>query len=250
MVLHPAYREGKSGASAEAAHTLVSDCIADDQMDRISGFLEGRRPRVVGVHSEEAGGRNKIPTMYAEVLAGVLNLDTDPGIVQSTVANHTQAPSIYHRFVSPPLFDGYVEPGADYLIVDDTCTAGGTLANLKGFIEASGGRVVGMSVLALPNARLRYEISLAQSTLRRLNIRHPSLGAYWMEEFGHDLEGLTEGEAGHLLSAPSFDTIRNRLTEARRDCDLARSEAAHCRTIETSEEVDKCVDEHSGSDGG
>jgi len=250
MFHHPAYRAAKSGASAESAHTLVSDCIADAQMDRITTFLNGRRPRVVGVHSEESGGRNKIPTMYAEVLAGVLNLDTDPGIVQSTVANHSEAPSIYHRFVSPPLFDGYVEPGADYLIVDDTCTAGGTLANLKGFIEASGGRVAGMSVLALPNVALRYEISLAQPTLKRLMMRHPSLGAYWMEEFGHDLEGLTEGEAGHLLSAPSFDTIRNRLTEARRDCDLARSEAAHSRAVETSEELDQCVDEYPGSDGG
>jgi hypothetical protein len=182
---------------------------------------------VVGVHAEEAVGRNKIPLAYSEVLASILRLRTDPGIVQTTVANHTNAPSIYHRFASPPLFGGYVHAGADYLIVDDTCTAGGTLTNLKGFVESHGGTVVAMSVLSLAQPSRKCEMALATVTHKRLNMRHPALDRYWRESFGYGTECLTEGEAGHLLRAPSADWIRDRLTEARCNLDLSRGKATH-----------------------
>jgi hypothetical protein len=185
MHTHVAYRDAKDGVSAEAALTLVYDCIADGPVEKIKRALKGRRPRIVAVHAQEAGGRNKIPIAYAEALASILRLDTDPGIVQASIANHTAAPTIYHRFVSPPLFDGYVEPEAEYFIVDDTCTAGGTLANLKGFVESKGGIVIGFSVLALRQPNLSYDISLAEMTLGRIKRRHGGLDAFWAEEFGH-----------------------------------------------------------------
>jgi hypothetical protein len=220
MVGHPAYSAAKKGESSEAALQLVYDCIADEAMLRIRGILEGRKPRIVAVHAEELQGRNKIPLAYGEVLAAVIGLDTDPGIVQSSVANHTNAASIYHRLVSQPHFDGYVERGAEYLLVDDTCTAGGTLANLKGFVEHHGGSVIAMSVLSLATPRLLYDISLSPATARQVSMRHPTLDAFWREDFGHGIECLTEGEAGNLRAAPSVDTIRNRLAEARRDLGL------------------------------
>jgi hypothetical protein len=209
----------------------------DKAMHAIKEQLGDMRPRVVAVHAEEMSGRNKIPMAYGEVLAKILGLDTDPGIVQASVANHSHAPSIYHRFASPPIFAGYVERDARYLVVDDTCTAGGTLANLRGFIEAAGGLVVSMSVLALNNLNQVYDISLTQGTLHQLRKKHPSLDKWWQEEFGYGIECLTEGEAGHLRSAPSFDTIRNRIIEARRDLDVSRDEGDFARTAESAEMV-------------
>jgi hypothetical protein len=214
---HPAYATAKRGEDSEAALQLVYDCIADEAMRNIQTNLDGRKPRIVAVHAEEAQGRNKIPIAYGEVLAAVIGLDTDPGIVQSSVANHSEAASIYHRFVSQPQFDGYVEKGAEYLLVDDVCTAGGPLANLKGFIEYHGGNVIAMSVLSLGNPRLLYDINLSPPTVRQVSMRHPTLDALWREDFGYGIECLTEGEAGNLRAAPSVDTIRNRLAEARRD---------------------------------
>ena len=125
---HVAYTAAKAGLDNDAALALVDHCIRDTQVEKIERQIAGKSPRVVAVHAEEANGRNKIPMAYAEILATILELDTDPGIVQANVANHSNAPSIYHRFASQPIFNGYVEAGAEYLVVDDTCTAGGNLS--------------------------------------------------------------------------------------------------------------------------
>ena len=236
---HVAYDLAKAGESNQAALSLVYECLNDEAMHDIQGFLKGRKPRIVAVHAEEEKGRNKIPLAYGEVLGGVLGLDTDPGIIQASVANHGSAPSIYHRFVSQPCFDGYVEAGAEYLLVDDTCTAGGTLANLKGFIENRGGKVLMMSCLASNQPRLRYDISLSRPTLRQLSLRHPKLHDWWIEEFGYGTDCLTEGEAGNLRVAPSSDTIRNRLAEARRDLNIDADEDVDERASTSAEVVDQ-----------
>jgi len=245
-----AYQSAKRGESDQAAVTLVLECIADEAMQKIRAQLRGRKPRVVAVHAEEAKGRNKIPIAYAETLAGVLDLTTEPGIVQISVANHSEARSIFHRLVSQPIFSGYVEKGAEYLIVDDTCTAGGTLANLKGFIELNGGIVVGMSVLSLNSHSLEYEISLAPQTLSRLNYRHKTLASLWQQEFGHGIDTVTEGEAGHLLAAPSVDTIRNRLTEARRDLHLRGDQSDSSGKEAASAVVDQTTAEEALGESG
>jgi hypothetical protein len=239
MVGHVAYEAAKRGLDDDAALALVYHCIDDQVMHKIKERMKGRKPRIVAVHAQESKGKNKIPIAYGEVLAAVLDLDTDPGIVQASIANHTAAKSIYHRFASQPQFDGYVEKNVEYFIVDDTCTAGGTLANLKGFIEHSGGKVVGMSVLSMNNPRLVYDISLSRPTLRQLTLRHPQLSEWWRQEFGHGLETLTEGEAGQLRAAPSFDTIRNRIAEARRDLNINSDEKSDEGTADTTEVVNR-----------
>jgi len=221
---HPAYRDAKDGIDSNAALLLVFDLINDQSVEAIAQQIAGRDARIVSVHAEEATGRNRIPLAYAEVLASVLDLTTDAGIVQSSVANHGNAPSIYHRMVSQPSFDGYVESDVNYVIVDDNCTAGGTLANLKGYIETNGGRVICASVLARRSFTNPCYLSLDPVTLRRLNREHGTLDTFWMEEFGNGLDTLTEGEAGHLFAAPSTVTIRNRLAEARRDLGILRNE--------------------------
>jgi hypothetical protein len=219
-------------------------------MRAIERRLSPSKPRIVPVHAEEMGGRNKIPMAYGEVIANVLRLDTDPGIVQSSVANHSNSPSIYHRLVSSPTFSGFVEKGVDYFLVDDTCTAGGTLASLRGFIEGSGGRVALMSVLALNNLNRAYDMSLSETTLLQLRRKHPQLDAWWGEEFGYGIDCLTEGEAGHLRSAPSFDTIRSRIIEARRDLNLNGNEGAPSGAAKETEVVDRSHNSTSPSQNG
>ncbi len=235
---HPAYRPAKDGDSSEAAMTLVYDLLNDEAVAAITAQIAAQPVRIVAVHAEESVGRNRIPMAYAEVLAYVLDASSDPGIVQSSVANHGGAPSIYHRMVSQPTFDGYVESEATYVIVDDTCTAGGTLANLKGYIETNGGIVACATVLARPRVTAAYYISLDPTTLRRLRYKHGRLDAFWIEEFGNGLDTLTEGEAGHLLAAPTVETIRNRLAEARRDLGLDGDEDPDSGPTPSSDEDD------------
>lgn len=235
---HDAYQSAKKGASSESALLIAYDLVSDHAIEKIRKIINRRHPRIVAVHAEESQGRNKIPMAYAEVLATILETDTDPGIVQSTIADHSNAQSIYHRMVSPPLFDGYVEAKADYFIVDDTCTAGGTLANLRGYIETKGGNVIGMSTLAISLAKLEYDIALHYHTLARLKRRHPELDSICHQEFNHGIECLTEGEAGHFYAAPSTDTIRNRLAEARRDLNICGNEEADAGEARAAEKGD------------
>jgi hypothetical protein len=104
---HPAYQAAKSGQNSAAALALVYDFINDAAVDELRAHLisdaDKARVRVVGVHAQESSGRNRIPLAYAEALAKILNVVTDPGIVQSSIANHGGAASIYHRMVSQPI---------------------------------------------------------------------------------------------------------------------------------------------------
>lgn len=61
------------------------------------------------------------------------------------VVGHTGANG-FLRLARQAVFDGEVIAGAEYLLVDDFIGQGGTLANLKGYIESSGGIVLGATV--------------------------------------------------------------------------------------------------------
>lgn len=210
---HPAYAAAKSG-DVEAAFRLVNDLMTPETVGRIRAALAGRKPIVVPIYAEEATGQNKIPLAYAEALASHLGLEVSPNIVQVVRAEHTNA-GAFERMARQPEFDGPVQPGQDYLIVDDTLTMGGTLANLRGYIESKGGNVVLASTLTGfgPAANIR----LLPHLLKRLRRKHgEALEQFWQEQFGHGLDTLTQGEAGHLLKAPSLDSIRDRLAQGRR----------------------------------
>ena len=68
---------------------------------------------------------------------------------------------------------------------------GGTLANLRGFIELGGGTVVGMT--SLTESRDGREISLRSETLDMLWMKHgEALDQLWQSQFGYDIDCLTE----------------------------------------------------------
>src|SRR5690606_15520711 len=127
------YKAAKAGDSLAAAR-LVRDVAVSGRIESIRAALKGRNPIVVPVLAEEASGSNRIPLAYAEYLAASLGLETDTGIIQSSRAQRTGKGADY-RLAVQPTFDGDVKAGAEYLIIDDTMTMGGTLANLRGHIE-------------------------------------------------------------------------------------------------------------------
>ena len=133
-------------------------------------------------------------------------------IVQTVKANHTNA-SAYERIVRQPMFDGYVEQGRNYVILDDTVAMGGTLAALRGYIESQGGRVIlAMTITGFSVPEL--DIVPNQKTLNYVLTKHPKLSQWWQHEFGFPVEYLTQGELGHFKKPNSLDEIRSRLIEA------------------------------------
>ena len=213
FIKHPEYRAAKDG-NTDAAYRLVKDVLSDEAVESIRKTIGDTNPIVASVHAEEASGRNKIPMMYAEVLAERLGLKVDDDLLQTFKANHGGA-SAYHRMAIQPTFGGTVEKGRNYIILDDTVAMGGTIASLKGYIEEQGGHVIMASTLSSRGENRKLNIGLTPTTLGRLRHKHPKLDDWWKKEFGYGIDSLTEGEAGHLRSAPSLDAIGDRLTEAR-----------------------------------
>jgi len=100
--------------------------------------------------------------------------------------------------------------GAEYLLVDDFIGQGGTLANLKGYIESSGGIVLGATVLT--GKPYSAKLCPTDEQLAALRSKHGNeLEIWWNERFGHGFDCLTQSEARYLERSQDADTIRSRL---------------------------------------
>lgn len=210
---HPDYMAAKSG-DIDAARRLVDDLVTNDFLGKVRFLMGTRQPVIVPVIAEEATGANRIPAAYAARIARYFNLQVNPTIVQTVRAFHTNA-SADHRLANHAAFDGQVNVGQDYLIVDDTMTMGGTLAGLRGYIEAHGGQVVGATTLTGFNQS--GQLALSEKMRHDLWNKHGvPLDDFLKEEFGFGIDSLTQGEAGHYRKAISIDAIRNRIAAARR----------------------------------
>jgi hypothetical protein len=208
---HPDYAAAKSGtqdAAARLAGALLSAAAVDGIRDRIGA----ERPVIVPVRAVETTGINLIPDAMGHEMGRRLGLPVTSIIVQTNTVGHTRA-SGFHRLAFQPTFAGDVLPGCPYLLVDDHVGLGGTLANLRGHLEAEGGRVVLATTLSA--SRRSEVLALRAETLHALREKHGEpLEQYWQERFGFGLDALTEAEAGYLLRTPSFDAVRDRMAEA------------------------------------
>jgi len=212
LEVHPEYKAAKAG-DWSSAFQLVEKVITPEFIDKLREGLSGRSPRIVPVLAEESSGRNKIPLALAAAIAARLGLDVETEIVQGTRAFRTGSGSD-HRLVFNPTFVGRVEPGQDYLIVDDTLAMGGTLASLRGYIENRGGRVCLAAVGTAHEGAL--DMRVKPGMLAGIENKHgAAMNQFWQEEFGYGIDQLTQGEAGHLRAAASVDAIRTRVAAAR-----------------------------------
>jgi len=212
---HPDYPAAKGDDDA-AARRLVADVMTRESVNELREMLNGRKAILAAVHAEEAVSRNAIPQAMADVLGKTLGLDVDPYLLQAAKVGRT-AQDGFGRLTNQPAFDGPVRTDLPYIIIDDTLTQGGTLANLKGYIEEHGGKVIGTS--ALTGKRYSAKIALAAETLDRLrdHFEGTDLENWWNEQHGYGFDRLTESEANYLLRAADADKIRDRVLAARQD---------------------------------
>jgi hypothetical protein len=192
---------------------LARDLMSETALRHLDNLLQGRKPLVVPVSAIEVAGFNAIPDALAHEIAERLKLRVLSGaVVQSNKVAHTRADG-WHRLVTPATFAGAVVADGDYLLVDDHVGFGGTLANLRGHIEANGGRVVGMTTLTETGGGRK--IAISPETVSMLHSKHGSeLAQFWRSLFGHDIDCLTGLEAGYLSRVESFDAIRTRMAQA------------------------------------
>lgn len=207
------YAAAKSGMSADAL-TIVEQAVTNEALSPLVEALAGRKPIVAPVLAEEATGCNQLPIAFACLLEERLGLSWTSEFVQCVRANHTGA-GAFERIARQPVFDGTVEPGTDYLIVDDTVTMGGTLAAIRGHIESNGGRVI--LAACLTGGLRQTEIRPTAKMLATTKAKHPALADWWREAFGFDVEALTGSELGTLRKAISLNAIQDKLRLAQGD---------------------------------
>jgi hypothetical protein len=211
--VHPTYSAAKRG-DITAAQQLVDDLLSPNSLQDIVQLLGSRRPLIVPVAAVEKGGFNAIPDAMAQKLADELGLQMAPyDISQLTYVAHTRANG-WHRLVTPAIFSGTILQGADYFLIDDHVGFGGTLANLRGYIEVNGGHVIGMTTLTETGGGGR-KIAIRPETRFVLQERHgDELNQFWQQIFGHGTDCLTNIEAGYLSRVESVAAINARMAEA------------------------------------
>ncbi len=179
----------------------------------MTAIIAGRAALLLPVVAEEAAGFNAIPDAMAQVLSRELGMEAVAGeIVQTNKVGHTRAPA-FQRLVTPAMFGGPVRRGANYVLVDDHVGIGGTLANLRGYVETHGGLAIAMT--ALTESREARRIALRPETLNVLREKHgKALDDFWLSQFGYGIDCLTEVEALILCRQPSVAAIKDFLAQA------------------------------------
>ena len=209
---HRDYAGAKSG-DAVAAGRLVAALVEESGLSAIRMILTRATgdlpPVLVSAHAYERDGFNAIPGALARLIGRHIGLPYDSNVVQSNIVGHTGADG-YGRLARQAAFEGDVERRREYLMVDDFIGQGGTLANLRGWVEKRGGRVIG--AVALAGKPYSSKLNPTEEQIHELKQKHgPSFEKWWREHFGHAFDCLTQSEARYLARSSDADTIRDRL---------------------------------------
>ena len=208
---HPDYSDAKAG-DFRSALRLISDLAWDALAKKSSRFSS--HTIFVAPFARETTGDNAIPQVLAEVLAYLSGASADKDLVQVTKVYHTGADPM-ERLVLRAEFEGPVQAGANYVLVDDVVTMGGTLAELAHYVQLKGGVVSDIAVLA--NAGRNKSLSPDHQTLKILKERFAN---EIIEIFGIHIDALTANEAQYLVGFRSSDEIRSRCLKAKKESNL------------------------------
>jgi hypothetical protein len=212
------YEAAKKGGDTDAALAVIDSVVDFDMLDRIVEFspsVTARKPVLVAPTSAEASGTNALPLAYALWLGQELGYDVCSTLYQYRGVKRDFC-GAWHRLAFPTRLHGHIEEGADFILVDDVCTLGGTLSEIAGFIVECGGRVIGSTCLASSDGG-HVQLALSRKTEYALKEQFgDELSALWTEEFGYDTRCLTEPEASFLLrNGRNVGHIRDAIHRAR-----------------------------------
>lgn len=210
---HSCYADAKQG-DLEAAVILVTDLISKDAINELKTIIGAKKPLLIPVHAEEQVSINRIPLAYAMAIGRKFDLPVELNIVQAAKVNRTGSNG-FTRLAFPPPFSG--EPSieaSEAIILDDTLTQGGTLANLKGYLAKFSIETIAATTLTGKN----YSATLAitDDTLVALRRKYYDLEYWWIGYFGYKFDFLTESEARYIInSKKNANEIRDRIIAER-----------------------------------
>jgi hypothetical protein len=207
---HPWFAAARTG-DVDAAALLVADLLTAEVAERLAEWGAGPPPLLAAVHAQKRAGLNVLGEVLAHGLHLVLGWETDTQLVQANIVDHPGDIGFNH-LARQAVFDGDVEAGRLYVLVDDFIGQGGTIANLRGHIVRNGGLVRGATVLTGNSSAARLVPDPA--TLRELGDKHGSIANWWEQSFGFGFDCLTAAEAGFLVGHSDSGYIRAQVEAA------------------------------------
>jgi hypothetical protein len=212
---HPGYWPAKRKRDTKAAITLCDDVVTEENLEFLYDLTYGLEPIVAAPALIMHETQNALARSFAGWLSAKMNWELDRNLYQTKTINRDFNTNGWFRIVNEPEFYGQIQAGRPYILADDVCAMGGTLASLRGYIETNGGKVLGMTVLASGSGK-NVQISLVGDTFARLTATwNGQLATVCSQEMGHELESVTEPEGQFLLRCPSYDRFRAGIDGAR-----------------------------------
>lgn len=198
------YIAAKQQNDHTAAAELVEANVCQTAIEKIvDAVITANRPaRIVfpypefdseDPHQNPTKIKNALPFAFAAYLADILGGEIETNIIECARPGRTKL-NRFQRFAWQPRFSGEVDPNVAYILVDDNCTLGGTLAMLRTHIVGNGGTVAYVTALSRPDGR-DCRFSIADATVNMLiSLYTTQISPFWIEEIGHDITCLTESE--------------------------------------------------------
>lgn len=208
---HNAYTAAKSGNPDAAVELVVGLALP---------FLQKIKDEIpnecifVSPFAREATGDNAIPLLLSMACAQVFNGINETDIVQLQRVFHTGADPM-ERLIARPSFEGAVKANADYILVDDVTSMGGTLAELANYIQLNSGKVFGTITLVNAGRSKAFE-----PNPKHIKILKERFGDEIKQIFGIQPQALTANEANYLVGFKTVDEIRNRRLKAEKETHL------------------------------
>ena len=114
------------------------------------------------------------------------------------------------------------EPGREYIILDDAAGMGGTIAELRFFIESNGGTVVNSSTLisGIFGARLPIRSTTITAIEKKFGRKDTEVLLHDFNTAGR-IEALREKEGRYILVQSSLDSLRDKILTAAQDANIS-----------------------------
>jgi hypothetical protein len=204
------YAAAKAGSSG-AVQSAVKSLLTPELLDRVRKISDGLNPIVQPVTRIGNERSNRLAEEASAVLSERLHLHSGGDIVESMQSGEADESGTngLDRVFKRPVFEGPVEPGRRYLLVDDKLAEGGTFAALARHIEEHGGHVIG--AVALTGKSYNAKLALSDATFARLQKRHGHDEDLFSDKTGRGFGQLTEPEARLLANHYPADAVRKRL---------------------------------------
>lgn len=213
---HPKYWPAKKRRNTSAALVVCEAVAREETLEQIWDIGFGNPSPIIAVPALTLNEtQNVLAIGYAKWLADEMGWEVARETFQAKTVSRDFNIDGWFRLVNQPAFYGKIEEGRRYIVADDVCTMGGTIAELRGYIESQGGCVICATTLATRDGN-NVKISLAAETLRELNgALNGQLAKVVRTELGYDISCLTEAEGQFLLRCSSIDALRAGIDGAR-----------------------------------